>query len=71
MWKKRCRGRHWVSAAVGISACGAALAVGCGSDQLQAVIAGIEAAAGSLDRADRNHDEDITFGEWLLSELDD
>ena len=56
---------------VGLSACGTALAVSCGSSELRAVVAGIEAAAGSLDRTNRGAEEDISFGEWLLSEFDD
>ena len=45
----------------------------CEASDLQAVAAGLEAAAGQLQGRDLNqsHEEDLTFGEWLLSELDD
>ena len=49
------------------------LGAACEASDLQAVAAGLEAAAGQLQGRDLNqsHEEDITFGEWLLSELDD
>lgn len=66
-----CAGKRWIRTIVGLSACGAALTVSCGSNELRAVVAGIEAVAGSLERANDDADEDLSFGEWLLSELDD
>ncbi|MCH7838974.1 MAG: hypothetical protein IID38_01890 [Planctomycetes bacterium] len=49
------------------------LGAACEASDLQAVAAGLEAAAGQLQGRDLNqsHDDDLTFGEWLLSELDD
>ena len=54
---------------------GAALAVtgllfssSCSLDNLEAVMVGLDAATSHLDR---QQNDDITFGEWLLSELDD
>ena len=44
------------------------LAVSCSPTEVRAVISGIEAAARILD--DRNDDDDISFGDWLASELD-
>jgi len=63
-------GKRWVRTIVGLSACGAALAVSCGSNELRAVVAGIEAVAGSLERTNHDADDDLSFGEWLLSEFD-
>ena len=40
----------------------------CGFDQLEAVVVGFQAAA---DRLDNRGDDDISFGNWLLDELDD
>ncbi len=62
---KRLATRALVSAA-GLSLAGTVLAGGCGSDALDAVAAGLNAAAQAL-----NEDDQPTFGEWLLSELDD
>ena len=55
--------------AVCFSAAGMLLGASCGAQELNAVVAGIEAAAVQLNNHDR--DDDVTFGEWLLSELDD
>lgn len=51
----------------------AVLGAACEANDLQALAAGLEAAAGQLQGRDLNqsHDDDLTFGEWLLSELDD
>ncbi len=58
-----------IKAAVASSAAGMLMAGGCGMEELQAVATGLQAAAGQLDRGDR--DDNITFGDWLISELDD
>ncbi len=71
MRTKHCVGKRFLRAIVGLSACGTALTVSCGSTELRAVVAGIEAVAGSLDRTNRDSEEDISFGEWILSEFDD
>jgi hypothetical protein len=71
MRTEHCAGKRWLRTIVGLSACGAALAVSCGPKELRAVVAGIEAVAGSLDRTNRDAEEDVSFGEWLLSEFDD
>ncbi len=47
------------------------LGTACETEDLRAVAAGLEAVAGQLQRQDQDHDDDITFGEWLLSEFDD
>jgi hypothetical protein len=56
-------------AAAGISAAGTLFANGCSPDTLEAVVAGVEAAARTLN--DAEHDNDMNFGEWLISELED
>ena len=56
-------------AAAGLSAAGTLFANGCSTDTLEALVAGVEAAARTLDDSERNND--INFGEWLVSELDD
>ncbi len=58
-----------IKAAVASSAAGMLMGGGCGTEELQAVAIGIQAAAGQLDRGDR--DDDMNFGEWLISEFDD
>ena len=58
-----------ISAAAGLSAAGTLFANGCNAGTLEALVAGVEAAARTLDDSERN--SDINFGEWLLSELDD
>ena len=68
MWKK-CTASNVLKAAVALTASGVALVTTCSSAELQAVVAGVEAAARSLDG--NAHDDDLTFGEWLLEELDD
>ena len=57
-----------IKAAVASSAAGMLMNGGCGSDELQAVASGIQAAALQLNDGDRDN---ITFGDWLLSEFDD
>lgn len=52
--------------AVSFSVAGTLLATSCGTDELRALAAGIQAATNQLD-----DDNDITFVEFLLSELDD
>lgn len=68
MWMKR-TATGLLRAAVGLSAMGALLGATCSSEELRAVISGLEAVARSLDDAD--HNDDVTFGEWFLSEFDD
>ncbi len=48
-------------------ASGALLATSCSPQQLQAIVAGLE-VVGSV--VENRGDDDITFGEWLLDELD-
>lgn len=68
MWMKR-TATGLLKAAVGLSASGVLLGATCSSEDFRAVVAGLEAVAHSLD--DAHHDDDITFGEWFLSEFDD
>ena len=58
-----------IKAAVASSAAGMLMGGGCGMEELQAVATGLQAAAVQLDRGDR--DDNITFGDWLISEFDD
>jgi hypothetical protein len=51
-----------------LSTAGVLLATTCTSEQLQAVVVGIEAAARELNEQD--HDDDMSFGDWLVRELD-
>jgi len=57
----------WRSLA-GIASASVLFASSCGAAELRAVLAGVDAAA---DRLERNHDDDISFGDWLADELDD
>lgn len=68
MCKKR-TAREMLKRAMALSATGMLLAMSCSSTGLQALSDGLDAVAGSLAAADRDRVEDITFGEWLLSEL--
>ena len=65
----RCSAGNLLKTAACLSAAGTLLGTSCGTKELDALVAGIEAAATQLDRNDR--DDDVTFGEWLLGELDD
>ena len=51
-----------------LAAGGTVLASSCSTDQVKAILAGVEVATNQLDQA-RN--DDISFGDWLASELDD
>ena len=70
MCKKR-TARDVLKRAIALSATGMLLATSCSATGLRALSDGLDAVVGSLAAADRDHDEDITFGEWILSELDD
>ena len=61
--------RNLLKTAACLSAAGTLLGASCGTKELDALIVGIEAAAAQLDRSDR--DDDVNFGDWLLSELND
>ncbi len=52
-----------------LSAAGLLLGTSCTSDELRTVVAGFQAVVDVIE--DTNHDADLNFGEWLLSELDD
>jgi len=54
---------------VGLSFAGVLLGSSCITEGLQAIVAGLDAATDSLTHAD--DDDELNFGEWLLSELDD
>ncbi len=62
--------RDVLKRAIALSATGMLLAMSCSSTGLQALSDGLDAVVGSLAAADRDRVDDITFGEWLLSELD-
>ncbi len=59
--------RKWIRTAVAASSAGMLFASSCSTDQLQAVAAGLDVVFASLNDTDDN----ITFGDWLLSELQD
>jgi len=44
------------------------LSSSCGIQELRAVVAGVDAAA---DRLNGNHDDDVSFRDWLADEIDD
>lgn len=67
MWMRR-TATSLLTAAVGLCASGVLLGATCSSEELRAVVSGLEAVARAFD--DAGHD-DITFGEWFLSEFDD
>lgn len=61
--------KRGLRAFAGLCATAVVLGTSCGSDELQAIVAGLEAAAQSLDQ--QSHDDHMNFGEWLISEFDD
>ena len=61
------RFRNLLRAVVGLTAAGMLFATSCSATGLRAIAAGFDAATTELD----HQDDDLTFGEWLLSELDD
>lgn len=60
----------WRKTAV-IAMGGSVLAAGCGMPEIQAIVVGVEAAAGALNQGSRDRNIDLNFGEWLLSEIYD
>ncbi len=58
-----------VMASATMLASGTLLATSCSTDEVQAIVAGIEAITQSLDDSDR--DNDMNFGEWLINEIED
>ena len=60
----------WRKAAA-IAVGGTVLASGCGMNELQAIVVGVEAAADVLNLGSRDRDNDMNFGEWLISEIND
>ncbi|MFH1109006.1 MAG: hypothetical protein V1790_07415 [Planctomycetota bacterium] len=54
-------------AAILLSAAGTMLEASCSTDQVRAVLAGVEVATNQLDQA---QNDNISFGDWLASELD-
>lgn len=62
----------WKSMLV-MTASGSLLATTCSDQQLQAFSVGFNAFVDTIDntRQNQNKDEDISFGDWLLDELDD
>lgn len=53
--------------AAGLCAVGMLFGATCSSDQIHAIATGLQAATSELD----NRDDDISFGDWLLDELED
>ena len=54
-----------------VTASGSLLATTCSDQQLQAFSVGFNAFVDTINTNDQNKDEDISFGDWLLDELDD
>ena len=54
-------------AAILLSAAGTMLEASCSTDQVRAILAGVEVATNQLDQA---QNDSISFGDWLASELD-
>ena len=68
MMQKSTNGKLW-KRLVALSASCMLLGTSCGVDDIQAVVVGLETVSSQLDR--NRHDEDTTFGEWLLEEIND
>ena len=51
-----------------VAAGGTVLASSCSTSDVKAILAGVEVATNVLDRG---HNNDISFSDWLSSELDD
>ena len=66
MNRRRDAERVWKTIAASAGAAGLLLASSCNLADLQAVAVGVDAATQYLEDED-----DMTFGEWLMSELDD
>ena len=56
-------------AAAGLFAAGTLLASSCNSADIEAIFDALEVAAHQLEQ--QQHDEDISFGDWLRDELND
>jgi hypothetical protein len=68
MLLKQAKRKLW-RGAVALCAAGTLFGGSCSSDQLNAVAAGFGAVADELSH--QQTVDDISFGDWLLSELDD
>jgi hypothetical protein len=53
--------------AVGMVVAAAGLGTGCTNDQVNAILAGVQVATTGLS----SNQDDISFGDWLASELND
>ncbi len=60
---------RWVRAFFAWSVAGTVLATSCSTSQIQAIVAGIETIASALIEEDQT--ENISFGDWLINELND
>lgn len=52
----------------GLCVCGGLTTSGCSEEEVSAVLAGVQIIAGELVTSD-DGDDDISFGDWLASEL--
>ncbi len=68
MLRKRTAG-DVLKSAVGVFFAGTIFATSCSSEGVQAIVDGLLAVAGSL--LDSSSDDDLTFGEFLLNELNE
>lgn len=62
---------RWVRAFFAWSVAGTVLMSTCSSSQIQAIVTGVEIIASALAEDDRSDNNNISFGDWLFSELTD
>ncbi len=56
---------------MGLCVCGGLTTSGCSEEEVSAGLAGVQIIAGELIASDDDGDDDISFGDWLASELRD
>ena len=62
---KRVLGGAWRTAIL-VAGAGTVLETSCSTDQVRAILAGVEVATNQLDQI---HNDNISFSDWLSSEL--
>ena len=63
---KRTGNKLW-RCALGLCVAGTLFGSSCSSEQIEAVAAGLQAAVSEMD----DRDDNISFGDWLMNELED
>jgi hypothetical protein len=58
-------------AVAGFGAVGVVLGGSCSAAEMQAVVAGLEAVARTLQAVENDETDEISFSDWLVSELED